>query len=335
MLETRAANHPQEFTLHADPAAVPAPNVVPLVDAVREDRPAADAPWRVAGVPIVLPDQPLHRAAPATIRGRVLRQQAPNGAVTPTDAAHIGLTGVWGTNAEIPANSAPPHAPDLVAFNAPLAFDHPTGGLARLTARTPKGAVRTLARPAFAGSTEIEIDDITGLTAGGGDTLEIEAAPSAEREILVTAGFTPPGGTTRAVVRLAAPLAFPHAARTPVQPVDLIFAALGSLAREAQRGDRVLFASTLNGVATDDVLRINGGPAGPELRFVRRFPTYDAGTFSHAPAFASDGTFALPPIARVAQIRLHVEHTGQLPHDPVDFVPDYRSETPLQILFKP
>jgi hypothetical protein len=335
MLETRAANHPQEFTLHADPASAPAPNVVPLVDPVREDRPAPGAPWRVAGVPIVLPDQPLHRAAPALIRGRTLRQPAPNGAVQATDQAKIGLAGVWWTNAEIPANSAPPHPADLVAFAAPLAFDHPSGGLARLTVRTPDGVARALARPAAAGAAEIDLDDVTGLTAGGGDTLELEAANSAERELVVTAGFAPPSGTSRARVRLATPLAFPHAARAPALNVALTFAALGSLAREAQRGDRVLFATTLSQVGTDDVLRVNGGPAGPELRFVRRFPTYAGGTFSHAPAFAADGTFALPPIARVAQIRVFVEHAGQQAHDPVDLVPDYRSDTTLQILFKP
>ncbi|MGE5117354.1 MAG: hypothetical protein ACM3N6_12770, partial [Betaproteobacteria bacterium] len=141
--------------------------------------------------------------------------------------------------------------------------------------------------------------------------------------------------TTRALVRLATPLAFPHDAGAPATNVGLTFAALGSLAREAQRGDRVLFATTLNQVATDDVLRINGGPAGPELRFVRRFPTYAGATFTHAPAFASDGTFALPPIARVAQLQLFVAHAGQHAHDPIDLVPDYRSDTTLQILFKP
>jgi hypothetical protein len=343
MLETRTVNEPQEFTIEADPATAPAPNVVPLVDPVRDTRAAAGAPWRVVGVPIVLPDQPLHRAEPALVRGRA-RRLPPGTQAVPVDApdSFIAITGVWWTYAEIPASSNPPHLPDLVTFAAPLAFDHASGGLARLTVRTPDGLARTLARPAAAGESEIELSDVTGLAIGGGDTLELEATNSAERELVYTDSYDPPSGSSRAVVRLAAPLAFPHAVDTPVMNVVLTFAALGNLAREAQRGDRVLFASTLASVATDDVLRINGGPAGPELRFVRRFPLYDpAGgplltdKFKHQPAFAADGSFALPPIARVAQMQLFVAHDNTAAYPPIDLVPDYRGDTTLQIMFKP
>jgi hypothetical protein len=119
--------------------------------------------------------------------------------------------------------------------------------------------------------------------------------------------------------------------------VALTFAALGTLDREAQRGDRVLFASSLAAVGATDLLRIAGGGALAELRAVRRFPLYDSGalTFSFPVPFATDGTFALPPIARVAQIQLFVEHAGQAVHAPIDLVPDYRGDTSLQILFKP
>jgi len=161
----------------------------------------------------------------------------------------------------------------------------------------------------------------------------------AERELVITAGFIAPlaGTGTRAVVRLTAPLAFPHGAAAPVQRVTLVFAALGALGREAQRGDCVLFSSTLAGVGGTDVLRIAGGTTTAELRFVRRFPLYDSGTatFSFPLSFGGDGSFALPPLARVAQIQLFVSHAGQQAHDPIDLVPDYRGDTTLQILFKP
>jgi hypothetical protein len=337
LLETPLANQPHSFTATADPLAAPAPNVVPLADPVAEPRPGP-GPWRVAGVPMVLPDQPLHRAEPAVVRGRARRQ--PSALAQPVDApgASIGLTGVWWTFGEIPANSTPPHLPDFVACAAPLAFDRPVGTLERLIARTPDGVPRALVSPARAGTAEIELADVGGLAAGGGDTIELEAANCAEREIAITVGFTPPpAGVTRAVVRLTAPLAFPHAAGAPAVRAALVFGALGALAREAQRGDRVLFASTLAGVPASDVLRIAGGGAPAELRAVRRFPLYDAGstTFSFPPALAADGSFILPPIARVAQIQLFVAHAGQVVHAPIDLVPDYRSDTTLQILFKP
>ena len=204
---------------------------------------------------------------------------------------------------------------------APLAFDHSAGtALQRRTAiGTADAITRTLARPAAAGASEIELDDITNLQTGGNDMLELEAANSTEHELLITAGFVMPAGTTRAIVRLATPLAFAHAQGTLVQRVQFSFSGLGALVREAQRGDRVLFSTSLTNVGTNDVLRIASGTPRAELRFVRRFPTYDSGThsFAHPVTLAPDGTFALPPIARV------------------DLVPDYRGDTTLQILFKP
>jgi hypothetical protein len=339
MLETPTAGQPHWFTLHGDPAMAPERDDVPLAEPVPADRPGP-GPWRVAGVPIVLPDQPLHRAQPAIVRGRALRQPATNAALIDARSTRLGLVGVWRTFREIPGNSAPTHPADLVAFAAPLAFDRASGTLARRTARTPDGTARALAAPAAAGVMEIELDNVNALAPGGGDILELEASNSPEREIVASASFVQSTGTTRGRVRLATPLAFPHAAAAPVMRVTLVFSAIGPLAREAQRGDRVLFASTLVNVQTDDVLLVAGGTAPAELRFVRRFPLYDAGAppadrFKHEVKFADDGSFALPPISRVAQVRLFVEHAGQAVYDPIDVVPDYGGDTTLQIIFKP
>ena len=328
---------PHSFTLHANPASPPAPDKVPLTDAVVEPRPWP-FPWTVVGVPIVLKDQPLHRAQPAVIRGRVMRQPVAGADPEPAPAAKLGLIGTWRTLASIPGSSAPTTpGVDFVAFSAALAFDRAIGTLERHTASVPDGVPRRLMSAAAADATEIELDDLTGLNAAGGNTLELEAANSAEREIVTTAGYTPPSTGTRAVVRLAVPLAFPHAAGTGAMSVSLAFAGSGTLAREAQRGDRVIFASTLNNVATGDVLRVSGGGAPAELRFVRRFPEYDPGTdtFTQLLAIAPDGSFTLPPIARVAQIQLRAWHAGQTAQT-IDLAPDYRSDdTTLQILLKP
>lgn len=337
LLETRTPNEPHAFTLTADPLVPPLANIVPLTDPVQQARPAAGAPWQIVGVPLVLPDQPLHRVQPAIVRGRALRQPIASAAPIAAPGARIGLTGVWWTYREIPVNSSPPHAPDLVVFPAPLAFDHATGALERLTARAPDGIARATAAPVLVGAAEIALTNVSGLNSAGGDVLELESAGSAERELVITAGFVPPTSTTAASVRLRTPLAFPHRGGTPVVHATLTFAASGSLVREAQRGDRVLFANTLASVATDDVLRIAGGTPVAELRLVRRLPLYDAttNTFSHPVTLGMDGSFTLPPIARVAQIQLFVEHNGQATHRPIDLSPDYRGDTTLQILFTP
>jgi hypothetical protein len=64
-------------------------------------------------------------------------------------------------------------------------------------------------------------------------------------------------------------------------------------------------------------------------------PTYAGGAFTHPVVFALDGTFALPPVARVAQIQLYAEHASQALLHPIDFAPDYASDNTLQILFRP
>jgi hypothetical protein len=335
LLQAPVANAPDAFGLTDDPVLPPAANSVPLVQPVADTRPGP-GPWRIAGVPIALPDQPLHRAEPAAVRGQALRQPLAGAPLQSAPGTQLGLTGVWWNNAEVPANSSPPHPADLVSFAAPLSFDHPGGTLERMTARVTVGPARAFASRAAAGATAIELDNVIGLTGTGGDTLELEASNSAERELVITASFVQPLTGTRAVVNLAAPLSFPHAAGATTQRVTLTFAALGTLAREAQRGDRVLFASTLASVAAADVLRVAGGSATQEVRFVRRFPLYDSGTatFSFPVPFESDGSFELPPIARVAQLQLFVAHAAQHVHDPIDLVPDYGGDTTLQILFK-
>jgi hypothetical protein len=337
LVQRPTANQPEAFALTAtdDPAAPPPPAIVPLAQPIADPRPGP-GPWRISGVPIVLPEQPLHRAEPAIVRGLALRQPAVGAPLKEAPATQLGLTGVWWTNAEIPTNSVPPHPANLVSFAAPLAFDHPAGTLERLTARATVGPARAFASSAVAGATAIELDNVIGRTAVGGDTLELETSISAERELVITTSAVIPLTGTRGVVNLAAPLAFPHSAGTTVQRVNLTFAALGTLAREAQRGDCVLFANTLASVAGSDVLRIASGTLLQELRFVRRFPLYDSGTatFSFPLTIDPDGSFDLPPIARVAQLQLFVAHAAQHAHDPIDLVPDYGSDTTLQILFK-
>jgi hypothetical protein len=210
--------------------------------------------------------------------------------------------------------------------------------LERLTGRVPDGVARALALSVPAGATEIELTDVGGLNTAGGDALELELVNSPERELVITAGYVAPlGGLTRAAVRLRTPVAFAHRAGTTAVRAALTFAPLGTLAREAQRGDRVLFASTLSGVQSEDVLRIGGATAPAELRAVRRLPLYDSATttFSHPLTLGEDGSFTLPPIARLAQLQLFVEHSGQAVHPPVDLVPDYRGDNALQILFTP
>jgi len=50
---------------------------------------------------------------------------------------------------------------------------------------------------------------------------------------------------------------------------------------------------------------------------------------------AADGSFELPPIARVAQIQFFIEHAGHPPQLPFEFVPDHDGDNALRVLFTP
>lgn len=333
MLERPAATEPEQFTRHADPPAPPALNQVPLE---AEVQPARAVNARVAGVPIVLPDQRLHRAEPVRIRGRALRQPAPASASVPAPGAHIGIRGVWWTQPEVVANSMPPHPARLVAFEAPLAFAHGAAAPVDRVTLVPDGTLRRCRARAFAGGSEIEIHPWTLLNPAGGDVLQIEAANSTERELVVSAGFDDTiDAVMPARVRLRTPLAFPHAPMTRVELTTAVAAPVGGLEREAVAGDRVMFLTAMPGVAADDVLRIGGATPAAELRFVRCMPSHDGFVFAHEVPLAADGSFMLPPIARVARIQFFIEHAGHPAQLPIEFAPDHGGDNALQVLFTP
>lgn len=333
MLERPLATDPEQFTLHTAPLAPPAPNQVPIADAVASAR-AANA--HIAGVPLVLADQRLHRAEPVRIRGRAVRQTGPGSAPIPAPAAHIGIRGVWWTEREVAANSMPPHPARIVGFEAPLAFAHALGTPLERAALAPDGVARTCRERAFAGSTTLAVHPWTGLVPAGGDVLQLEADHSHERELVVTAGFDAAiDPALPARLRLRTPLAFPHAPRAPVVNAALGAVALGATEREAVAGDRVLFASTLAAVTTDDLLRIGGAAPDAELRFVTCQPTHDGLAFAHEAALAADGSFTLPPIGRIAQAQFFIEHAGHPAQQPIDFAPEPGDAHTLQVLFTP
>jgi hypothetical protein len=319
MIEREVTTDPEQFSLVAD-VPPPAPDVVPIVDPVRPGRTGLR---EAAGVPIVLPDQPLHLASVAVLRGRATRPGGLNGA-----PIAIGIDRIWWTHEEVRAYSNPPHLSQLVSFVAPLAFDHAEGTtVERCTLGAADVITHRLGACASAGARELRIGPWASLNAAGGDVLEIEQAGSNELELVVTDGFTaPPDPSAPAVVRLRTPLAFPHGASAPLFRRNVTPFGAGTVDREAQRGDRVLFMTTA--LAADGVLRLEPGTQRDELRFVRRVPTFAAGV-----AVASDGTFEFPPLARVAQVRIRAQYDTD-PEIPVtDIALDYDGDNTVHIQF--
>jgi hypothetical protein len=323
---------PEEFALVATPLAAPASNEVPLTLAVQAARPVNT---RLAGVPLVLPDQPLHRAQAAALRGRVIRQAAAGASPVPAPAAVLDVMGLWWTLPEVRANSLPPHAPNVVSVDRELTFEHPAGASLEYCTLMPDMVVRTLAFDAYRGASELRVANWAGLNPAGGSVLQLGADNSAQRELVVTSAFAPPTlPASPARIPLGTPLSSGHAVGTPAMLVTVTSAAATTLEREAQPGDRVVFGVNLAGVPANGALRIAAGTVAEELCFVRRLPTLIGPAVEFKVTVRADGTFEFPALARIAQLRIRATHPGQTDAEH-DLALDYGGDNTLEILLKP
>jgi hypothetical protein len=295
---------------------------------------------RVAGVPMHLPDQPLHRAATVRIRGRIQqRLVGPPPALVPAVGAQLGILGYWPTYPSTATGA--PKAVDFCAVDPPLAFDHPPGVSVQGCTLTPTGAPLRLLAGAPVRSRELQIAPFGALNPAGGDILRIEGAATTESEFVVTAGFQAPADPLGAArVRLRTATAFVHRATAVVQAITvggLIGA--GATTREAQVGDAVLFAPALGALPASGFVAIEHGTARAAYHRYRRLPTAAAlpappvnnFVISNAALADADGYFEWPAFARVAQIEIAVMHGG-LSIAPVRFALSYESTNPLSII---
>ena len=340
LVERAAGADDEEFLAVRALAAAPADAQVAITPPLAAPRALRVPPWRLTGVPIELPEQRLHRAGVTAVGGRALRQPAAGALPVPVVPAQfrLGVVGLWWTDAEVHAASSPPHGPDLLALGVALAFDHAAGAPLQACTLAAAGPQRSLRGAAAAGARELLLHPWSGLAVGGGDVLQVEAA-GAQRELVTTAAFTAPvDAQLPARVPITTPLAFPHPALAPVQAQnETATSSLPALAREAQRGDRVLFAAgPLAAAPTELALRIDTGSRA-ERCLARCLPSFDsiADTFAHGLQAGTDGRFALPPLARVARLRVVAAHDGQAALPAIDLALDPTADNVLPILFTP
>jgi hypothetical protein len=332
IVERDAASVEDEFSMTGAASPPPPLGTVPLAPPLQ--RPHA-ALRRVAGVPLLLPDQALHRASAARIRGRILRRiPGPGGTLVPATGASIGIRGVWQT---YPATtSSPPVAVEFCAMSPPLRFDHDVGAGVEHASVSPLGAPITLLEPVAQAAREVTVAPNGGLAPGGGDVLRLEDPTSAEHEILVSDGFDPvtdPEASVR--VRLRTPAASMHRRGASVQRVTASgLGSIGTLVREAQVGDAVVFASNLAALpATTGAVVVARGTPRESWHVATQLPTTpNDATFLHSVVIGPDGRFDWPPIARIAQVRVRALHPGYVPLE-VDYALDYNGDNALSMNF--
>lgn len=263
----------------------------------------------------------LHREA-IVVRGRAVKR---TGIIpAPQTGVAITLAGVWSTFPRYDVDPATVIEPaNLVSLHPGLYTGRTPAvdGLRRRDLVLAAGEDKRLLRPAAPGHRTLWISDRRNLVAGS--VLAIEAARPDRVEYV---GVTQVAGASTedqpATVTLAHPLALGHSegascVRATPQPPGTD----NPLTRDGIAGDRVAF-SALAGVADGAVVEISGG-AAPEYQTARLY----------AAVSDADGFYRLPPIARVASVKLRAQRAGLTTQEPV-ISPEYRCyENLVDVLF--
>lgn len=263
--------------------------------------------------PLHLGEVELHRRA-LVLYGRTLRRGALG--PEPVAGATVRIAAVWRRPPPASGGVAPDSASPL-ALQPPLQADWPVpGSRLALRALPPDGVVaaKRLRADVPAGSRVLPLSDGAGLAAA--DLLIIDGA-SPERVEFVAVDAVVSGATPAdpADVRLAAALAFAHAADVPVQRADPAPAGPPvPLARSAHAGDCTLLVDGPIGLGAAQEAEVSVAAAAPlpeQHRVAPYLATSDA-----------QGHFRLPPLSRVGQLSLQASAAG-LADLEFTLVPDY------------
>lgn len=302
LIDTPPPTVRQDFTTVAPTAAPPLPGDVPL--ATPTTAPLRPFGTHIAGVPLALDDQPLHRDTPLRIRGRLRARTGPI-TIIPAIGASLGILGIWW---DYPSCvTSPPLAPDVCAVEPTLRLSHPVGATVHSCTLNPIGAARTLVAAADLESLAIVVAPNGGLNPAGGDLIRIGDPLSEENEAIVTGGFVAPLDPAAAVqLRLRTPTGYIHRRAETVQTMQAVAVApVSNIVREALAGDAVLFAPGLTALPTSSVLIVEQGTPRAVFYRATQLPfTPNGVVFNHQIPLDPTGGFAWPPIARVAQIRV-------------------------------
>jgi hypothetical protein len=264
----------------------------------------------------------MHRTA-IVMRGRAVRVTG----IAPTAQAGVAvsLAGVWSTF------PPPDVVPDTVIEPPNLASLHPgfysdrqssVDGVHRRNLVLAVGEEKTLLLPAARGDSTVRVSDRKNLVAG--NVLAFETArPDRVEYVLIAKVVGASTDDQPATVTLAYPLALGHAQGTTcVRATPQAPGADNLLTRDGIPGDRVVFAAALTGITDGVVVEASGG-ATPEYQTARLY----------AAVSDADGFYRLPPISRVASVKLRAQRLGLTTQEPVTS-PDYRRyENLVDVIF--
>ena len=266
-----------------------------------------------------LGDVALHRQG-VSVSGRVVHNLAP----TPLAlaGATVQIDAVW--SAVPPPFWVPPalaEAPNLVSLAPGLYAPRAVAANVSQRAMLLSATVKTLLAPIAAGQTLLRLSDRDGLAVGALLAIAFDDAERSEL-IQISAIQATLAADEPTWITLAHAVARSHrdgarcTAATP-QPA----AAVNALARGGLPGDPTVFLAAAPLMADGAMVEIDDGAAPPEYQRVARYAT----------STNADGYFRLPPIARVALLRLLVQHAAVADAHPVVSVDQTLGSTPLLV----
>ena len=259
-------------------------------------------------------DVALHRE-PVVIAGRTVRVLS--NVTVPLPGAAISLTGIWRTPP--PANVVvAPLPPDLVSIQPPLYSDR--AALTQFLRRRDLVPVlvndKSLVENYLPGANPIRLSNRQGLAPG--DILVIDAdQPDLAEFIAINTLVTTTPADQPTLITLDYPLVFAHRRGSVVRRVNPQPAGANrQFTVSASSGDICVFLDGLIGLAPAQQVEITGAPG----------PNEHHGVSGFAVTSDPEGYYRLPPLSRVAQLRIHAEKLvgAQLFKTTATFRPDYR-----------
>lgn len=246
--------------------------------------------------PADLHDVEIHRT-PTTIAGRTVSRLRVVRA-----GANVRVSGVWATQADIVSSPTMPAPANMIAIACGLYAERPPGSSVRQCniAPAPPAQWKQLVGAANVAAPQIRVSDQIGIAVG--DLLLIDPPDPGRAEIVAITAITDPGSgpDLPATIVLAQALQRGHADGTIVaKAVPSAPGAPNPLARRGLPGDVTLFPATMVGLnATMSAVEVSGGTAPPEYH----------GAAIYAASSDPNGYVRLPPIHRLAQVELRIDH---------------------------
>jgi hypothetical protein len=234
------------------------------------------------------------RRVPTQLRGRVVSRTS-----GPRANATVQVEGIWRQLTDTTGAAA---AANFVGLWSGVYADRPAGSTLSASDLTPVAATQQLLLPAQTGATILRLSDRQGL--GVGDVLAIESGDPERQEFIPIAAVDAASSPDQpADVTLAHPLRRTH--RDGAAVVRAVPGASGpanALTDPARAGDVTVFLAGLTGLgAATRTVVLAGGTVSPEYHGLGLYAAQSGG----------EGDFVLPPLHRVAQLRLRAEHAAE------------------------